>query len=46
MIRGPVVLAFCLLSVPAFAALPLGSDVPDGTVVMWATLSLGVRVGL
>ena len=31
---------------PAFAALPLGSDVPDGTVVMWATLSLGVRVGL
>jgi hypothetical protein len=31
---------------PAFAALPLGSDVPDDTVVMWATLSLGVRVGL
>ena len=31
---------------PAFAALPLGSDVPDDTVVMWATLTLGVRVGL
>jgi hypothetical protein len=31
---------------PAFAALPLGSDVPDDSVVMWATLTLGVRVGL
>ena len=31
---------------PAFAALPLGSDLPDGSVLMWATLSLGVRVGL
>lgn len=31
---------------PAFAALPLGSDVPDGSVVMWATLTLGVRLGL
>jgi len=31
---------------PAFAALPLGSDVPDDSVLMWATLALGVRLGL
>jgi len=31
---------------PAFAALPVGSDLPDGSVLLWATLSLGVRVGL
>jgi hypothetical protein len=31
---------------PGFTALPLGSDVPDGSVVMWATLTLGVRLGL
>ncbi|MGC4092265.1 MAG: hypothetical protein QM756_31160 [Polyangiaceae bacterium] len=31
---------------PAFAALPLGTDVPDDSVILWATLSLGVRVGL
>lgn len=31
---------------PSFTALPLGSDVPDGTVVLWGSLSLGVRLGL
>ena len=31
---------------PAFAALPLGTDVPDNSVILWATLSLSVRVGL
>jgi hypothetical protein len=31
---------------PAFAALPLGSDVPKGSVIFWGTLALGVRVGL
>ena len=31
---------------PSFNALPLGNDRPDGTVVMWALLSAGVRLGL
>jgi hypothetical protein len=31
---------------PAFAALPLGTDVPDDSVILWATLSLSLRVGL
>jgi hypothetical protein len=31
---------------PSLAALPLGSDVPSGSVVVWALLSAGVRLGL
>lgn len=31
---------------PAFAVLPLGSDLPDESLLFWATLSLGVRLGL
>lgn len=31
---------------PAFAALPVGSDVPDDSVLLWATLAVGVRLGL
>jgi hypothetical protein len=31
---------------PAFAALPFGSDVPDDSVLLLATLSIGIRVGL
>jgi len=31
---------------PAFAALPLGSDLPDDSVILQATLSLSIRVGL
>jgi hypothetical protein len=37
---------FALALEPAFAVLPLGSDVPDDSILLWATLSLGVRVGL
>lgn len=31
---------------PAFAGLPLGSDLPEDSVLLWATLALGVRLGL
>lgn len=31
---------------PAFAAYPLGSDLPNDSVLLWATVSLGVRLGL
>ncbi len=31
---------------PAFAALPFGSDVPDESLLLLASLSLGVRIGL
>lgn len=31
---------------PAFAALPLGSDLPKDTVLLLGSLSLGVRIGL
>lgn len=31
---------------PAFGAHPLGSDVPDGSVILLGTLALGLRLGL
>lgn len=31
---------------PAFTAYPLGSDIPDGTVLLLGSLSLGLRLGL
>jgi hypothetical protein len=31
---------------PTFSALPLGSDLPGDTILMWALLSAGVRLGL
>jgi hypothetical protein len=31
---------------PSLAALPIGSDVPSGSVVIWALLNAGVRFGL
>lgn len=31
---------------PSFSALPLGSDLPGDTILMWALLSAGVRLGL
>ena len=31
---------------PAFTAYPLGSDLPDGTVILLGSLSLGLRLGL
>ncbi|HEX4335191.1 MAG TPA: hypothetical protein VH062_04715 [Polyangiaceae bacterium] len=31
---------------PSLAALPLGSDVPSGSVVIWALLNAGLRFGL
>lgn len=31
---------------PSFAALPLGTDVPDNSVILWASLSLNLKVGL
>jgi hypothetical protein len=31
---------------PSFAALPLGSDLPKGSVLIWALLAGGVRVSL
>lgn len=31
---------------PAFYALPLGSDLPDGSVLMWGLLTAGVRLAL
>jgi hypothetical protein len=31
---------------PSFSALPLGSDLPGDTVLMWGLISMGVRVGL
>lgn len=37
---------FAVAVEPAFAALPVGSDLPDGSVLLWATLTLGVRLGL
>lgn len=35
-----------LFAEPEVAAMPLGSDVPRGSVVVWGLLSLGVRVGI
>ncbi|MBM4361094.1 MAG: hypothetical protein FJ104_00315 [Deltaproteobacteria bacterium] len=35
-----------LFAEPEVAAMPLGSDVPKGSVVVWGLLSLGVRVGI
>lgn len=37
---------FAVAVEPAFAALPVGSDLPEGSVLLWATLTLGVRLGL
>ena len=31
---------------PSFQALPLGSDTPDDSVLIWGLLSVGVRFGL
>jgi hypothetical protein len=31
---------------PSFSALPLGSDLPGDTILMWGLLSAGVRLGL
>ena len=31
---------------PSLAALPIGSDRPSGSVIVWALLSAGVRFGL
>lgn len=31
---------------PAFSAMPLGSDVPDGSVILLGSLALGLRLGL
>ena len=37
---------FGLFIEPSLAALPLGSDLPKGSVVVWALLSAGLRFGL
>jgi hypothetical protein len=31
---------------PSVSAFPIGSDLPEGSVVVWASLALGVRVGI